>query len=77
MPGEDRWLNPETSLEKAFKGSKHLLTRYLEDFGCLGYLLCIGQRLRIETYQTKKQLIHFSKTNMAPENETVEKEIPI
>ena len=38
---------------------------------------CIGQRLRIETYQTKKQLIHFSKTNMAPENETVEKEIPI
>ena len=27
------------SPEKAFKGSKHLLTRYLEDFGCVGYIL--------------------------------------
>ena len=34
-----RCLNPKTSPEKAFKGSKHLLTRYLEDFGCLGYLV--------------------------------------
>ena len=32
-----RCLNPKTSPEKAFKGSKHLLTRYLEDFGCLGW----------------------------------------
>ena len=24
-------------ISKAFRGSKHLLTRYLEDFGCLGY----------------------------------------
>ncbi len=31
-----RCLNPQTSPEKAFKGSKHLLTMYLEDFGCLG-----------------------------------------
>ena len=30
-----RCLKPQTSPEKAFKGSKHLLTRYLEDFGCL------------------------------------------
>ena len=35
-PGEDRCFNPQTSSEKAFRGSKHLLTRYLEDFGCLG-----------------------------------------
>ena len=34
--GEDRYLNPQTSPEKAFRGTKHLLTRYLEDFGCLG-----------------------------------------
>ena len=27
-------LNPRTSTEKAFRGSKHLLTRYLGDFGC-------------------------------------------
>ena len=31
-----RCLNPQTSPEKVFRGSKHLLTRYLEDFGCLG-----------------------------------------
>ena len=79
IPGEDRWLNPETYLKKVFEGSKHLLTHQV--FG--GFWMsrvstkCIGQRLRIETYQTKTQLIHFSKTNMAPENETVEKEIPI
>ena len=29
-------LNPQTSPEKAFQGSKHLLTKYLDDFGCLG-----------------------------------------
>ena len=31
-------LNPQTPPEKAFRGSKHLLTRYLEDFGRLGYI---------------------------------------
>ena len=29
-------LNPQTSHENGFRGSKHLLKRYLEDFGCLG-----------------------------------------
>ena len=32
-----RCLDPQTPSEKAFRGSKHLLTRYLEDFGRLGY----------------------------------------
>ena len=32
----NRCLKPQTSPEKAFKGAKHLLIRYLEDFGCLG-----------------------------------------
>ncbi len=31
-----RYLNPQTSPEKAFSGSIHLLTRYLGDCGCLG-----------------------------------------
>ena len=31
-----RCLDPETPPEKAFGGSKHLLTRYLGDFGRLG-----------------------------------------
>ena len=31
-----RCLNPQTPPEKVFRVSKHLLTRYLEDFGCLG-----------------------------------------
>ena len=34
-----RYFNPQTSPEKAFRGSKHLLTRYLGDFGCLGYII--------------------------------------
>ena len=28
---------PNISVLKAFRGSKHLLTRYWEDFGCLGF----------------------------------------
>ena len=36
IPGS-RCLHLETSPEKAFQGSKHLLTRYLEDFWCLEY----------------------------------------
>ena len=32
-----RCLDPQTPPEKAFSRSKHLLTRYLEDFGRLGY----------------------------------------
>ena len=35
-----RCLNPQISPEKEFRGSKHLLTRYLEDFGCLGNDQC-------------------------------------
>ena len=35
IPCEDRCLNPQTPPE-VFRGSKHLLTRYLEEFGCLG-----------------------------------------
>ena len=31
-----RCLDPQTPPEKAFRGSKHLLTRYLGDFGRLG-----------------------------------------
>ena len=31
-----RWLDPQTPPEKAFGGSKHLLTRCLEGFGRLG-----------------------------------------
>ncbi len=31
-----QWVGPQTFPEKPFKGSKHLLTRYLEDFGRLG-----------------------------------------
>ena len=33
-----RCLDPQTPPEKAFRGSKHLLTRYLEDFGRLGFI---------------------------------------
>ncbi len=33
---QTRYLNPQTSPEQAFRGSKHLLTRCLEDFGCIG-----------------------------------------
>ena len=33
IPCADRCLNPQTSPEKAFRGSNYLLTRYLEDFG--------------------------------------------
>ena len=36
-PGEDRCLNPQSSPEKAFRGSKYQLTRYSKDFGCLGF----------------------------------------
>ena len=36
IPCEDRCLDPQTPPEKAFRGSKHLLRRYLEDFGRLG-----------------------------------------
>ena len=36
IPCEDRRLNPQTFGEKAFRGFKHLFTRYLEDFGRLG-----------------------------------------
>ena len=32
-----RCLDPQTPPEKAFRGSKHPLTRYLEDFGRLGW----------------------------------------
>ena len=31
-----RYLDPQTPPDKAFRGPKHLLTRYLEDFGRLG-----------------------------------------
>ena len=31
-----RCLDPQTAPEKTFGGSKHLFTRYLEDFGRLG-----------------------------------------
>ena len=31
-----RRLDPQTPPEKAFRGSKHLVTRYLGDFGRLG-----------------------------------------
>ena len=34
-----RCLDPQTPPEKVFRGSKHLLTRYLEDFGRLGFAL--------------------------------------
>ena len=33
----NRCLDPKTPSEKAFRGSKHLLTRYLEDFGRIGH----------------------------------------
>ena len=33
-----RCLDPQTPPEKAFRGSKYLLTRYLEDFGSLEYM---------------------------------------
>ena len=33
-----RCLDPQTPPEKAFRCSKHLFTRYLEDFGRLGYI---------------------------------------
>ena len=36
IPCEDRCLDPQTPLEKAFRGSKYLFTRYLGDFGRLG-----------------------------------------
>ena len=36
----------KTPHEKAFRGSKHLLTRYLEDFGRLGCLLTIYRYYR-------------------------------
>ena len=44
-----RCLNLQISLEKAFRGSKHLLTRYLEDFGCLGHIARENQRLEDES----------------------------
>ena len=34
-----RCLDPQTPPEKAFRGSKHLLTRYLGDFGRLGNII--------------------------------------
>ena len=37
MPGEEVFEPQNISWGSAFKGSKHLLTRYLEDFGCLGW----------------------------------------
>ena len=37
IPCEDRCLDPQTAPEKTFRGSKHLFTRYLEDFGRLGF----------------------------------------
>ena len=44
-----RCLNPQTSPEKGFKGCKHPLARYLEDFGCLGCRdLQIPQKPRIQ-----------------------------
>ena len=36
IPCEDRCLDPQTPPEKAFRQSKHLLTRYLGNFGRLG-----------------------------------------
>ena len=35
IPHEDRYLNTQTPPEKAFRGSKCLLRRYLQDFGRL------------------------------------------
>ena len=40
IPCEDRCLDPQTRPEKAFGSSKHLLTKYLEDFGRLGIVVC-------------------------------------
>ena len=37
IPCEDRCLHPQTPPEDAFRGSNYLLTRYLEDFGRLGF----------------------------------------
>ena len=40
-----RSLDPQTRPDKAFGGSKHFLTRYLEDFGRLG---CTSLLKRVE-----------------------------
>ena len=45
----NRCLDPQTPPEKTFRGSKHLLTRYLEDFGRLG----ISQRFCCIQIQTR------------------------
>ena len=46
--GFSTWMVPagqsQTSPEKAFRGTKHLLTRYLGDFGCLGIVLMVEQQ---------------------------------
>ena len=41
IPCEDRCLDPQTAPEKTFRGSKHLFTRYLDDFGRLGIHACL------------------------------------
>ena len=48
-------MNPQTSPDKAFRGSKHLLTRYLEDFGRLGF-----------PYE-KNLLVFFTKARLYPQ----------
>ena len=53
-----RCLDSQTSPENAFKASKHLLTRYLEDFGCLG-IAFIFSTYSAHDFRCDKGPIHF------------------
>ena len=60
-----RILNPQTSPEKVWGGSKHRLTRYLEDSGCLGRCQCQFPEACVSIFFYKTNEHQITKTKSA------------
>ena len=70
-PVEEVFEPPNISVLKAFRVSKYLLTRYLEDFGCLGYhhlreMFLLAAINLINHFAQSKDMVCFSSFFVEP-----------